>query len=213
MPSRSLWLGFGASALVLGAVGAVASGIDWDPRDVEAAERYRQQEQQRAERYRSEVAGVPSSARSEAPSERTSWRIARAEAREARRQDRQDRRDRGDTERWWSRTVEGVAGSVDVEELRETFEGWGAWWRDEAAPAWEEWAEEQEARVHRLPAAEPQREPSAPSGLPAKVERILEESLSPEEATAVRREAQQALDWWAEERERMRARYGSHGDR
>ncbi len=207
MANTNLMIGFAAAALVLGTVGAVASGIDWDPRDREASERYRHHERERADRYRSEVAGVQTPSENAAEGEEP--RIARSAREEARRARRAAR------EEWWN----GVTGRFETEGLHGVFENWGSWWREEFAPAWQEWADEQEARVGSPDRAEPRVAQPAPAELPAAVERILEESLPPEEAEAVRREAQEALDWWAEERERMRSRFtgfsgfGGRGDR
>ncbi len=206
MPSKNLLIGFGASALVLGAVGAIASGVDWDPRDVEASERYRQQERERAERYRGEAAGIEVS-RADS-SEQTARRSARADRREARRAARQA---------WWEETVDGATARFETDGVMGFLEDWRSWWLDEAEPAWSDWADRQEALVsdaERLadPAETIASEP-APTLLPRSVERILEESLAPEEMEAVRRSAGQASDWWAEERDRMRARRGNGGDR
>ncbi len=204
MPNTNLLIGFAASALVLGTVGAVA--IEWDPRDREASEQYRHDERERADRFRSEVWGIPRARENEAEREerRRVSRADREEAREARRAARAE---------WW----EGIGARFETGGLREALEDWGSWWREEAAPAWQEWADEQDARLDSRDRTEPPSasEPGAPAELPAAVERILEESLPPEEAEAVRREARSALDWWAEERERMRSRLRGYrpGDR
>jgi hypothetical protein len=203
MPAKNLVIGFGACALVLGAVGAVASGIDWDPRDVEASERYRERERDRADRYRGDNVG---DRLAQADSDdRDQRRLDRNEAREARREARRV---------WWDEQVEGFTGSIETDGWRGFFENWSSWWQDEAAPAWEDWAERQDDLVsdgHRLtPEAS---SPSEPTVLPRPVERMLEESLAPEEMEQVRRGVGEAADWWAEERDRMRSRRGDGGDR
>lgn len=202
MPAKNLAIGFGACALVLGAVGAVASGMDWDPRDVEASDRYREHERERADRYRGDVAGEEV-ARADS-SDRTQRSLDRAESGEERRAERRA---------WWNETVDGVIGPIEHQSLHDFFANWGSWWRDEAGPAWEDWAERQEALVEDWERARPLAEPTEPPVLPRSVERILEESLAPEEMDHVRRGVGEAADWWAEERDRMRSRHGNGGDR
>ena len=212
---RNLVIGFSAAFVVVGAVAAVASGIDWDPRDVAAADRYRDQERVRAERYRAEVAGQPAPRASANADSEESARATRRAEREARRAER-----RAAHHEWWERALGRMGDRIDreaVEAWRERIGGLGDWWRDEAVPAWEDWAAEQEERV-----SEPEHF-AAPSTdflpvLPPGVERILEDSLGGEEAPAWDSEEDasdtplqsdgEAGAWWAEERERMRSRRG-----
>ena len=205
---RNLVIGFGAVFVVVGAVAAVASGIDWDPRDVAAADHYRAQERERAERYRAEVAGQPvPEARADASRPDSAAVESRRAERAARRAER-----RAAHEDWWNRTIGGVTSRLDgeaVEAWRDRMGELGDWWRDEARPAWEDWASRQEERV-----AEPERfgPSSAPEmTLPLAVERILEDSLPelPDEGAREPRRSDDADGWWAEERERMRdGRFG-----
>ena len=203
---RNLVIGCAAAFVVIGAVAAVAAGVDWDPRDVAAADHYREQERERAERYRAEVAGQPAPrASADASRSDSDMAASRRAEREVRRAER-----RATHQDWWERTVEGVTGRIDgeaVEGWRGHLEDLGDWWRHEVGPAWEDWATRQEERV-----AEPERfGPSSRSPemtLPPAVEQILEDSLRapPEGEPREPRRSGDAKDWWAEERERMRDR-------
>ena len=200
---RNLVIGCAAAFVVVGAVAAVAAGIDWDPRDVAAADRYRDQERERAERYRAEVAGQPpSGADAVATAERVATRRTEREARRAERREAQ--RD------WWGRAVDGVAGRIDgeaIEGWRERLEALGDWWREEAGPAWEDWAARQEERVSEPERFGPASQPPEWT-LPPEVEQLFEDALPPlpAEPMAEPHRFDGADEWWAEERERMRDR-------
>ncbi len=211
MALKNIAIGLGGIAVVVAAVGAVAAGLDWDPRDVDAAEKYRSHERARAERYRAEVAGnaLPEVAAG------GSARAERGSDRDANRQDRRDAREQrqGAVRDWWNEAVDGI----DSDRVGAWAENLGAWWRDRAGPAWEEWARQQDERVaepeHWAPADE-RSEWAEPEGWADEYGDPLGDAapVAPapraEEAErdSVRSERRPAADWWAEERERMRQR-------
>jgi len=201
MAFRNVAIGLGGIAVVIAAVAAIAAGLDWDPRDVAAADAYRSHERERAQRYRAQIAG-------EAPPEAASRRgEPRPTARvEPPPEPPPSRRDRAREVRdWWDRTAQGV----DTERLERWIGEMGDWWRDEAVPAWERWAREQDARVgegerlvpgrgdhagaqaHRADPREARRAPPSPP---------------PPEPSYDPAPDDPALRWWTEERDRMRRR-------
>ncbi len=107
-------------SLVL-ALGIALPALAWDSRDVEAADRYRALERERAERYREEVEGgrvARVERSSKAPQSASRDRPARD--RQAERRKRSRSRERSGEPNAWDREVDRWAEQVEVwgEELR-----------------------------------------------------------------------------------------------
>jgi hypothetical protein len=135
MRRATVWLLGGALFLIPPA----AQADEWDSRDVEAAERYRETERERARRYRESIAS-------------RSRPVARAPANERPRPLASAPERRRSTPFWW----EGLARAGVAEEDLRTLSGWidglGAWasfWQSEIQPRWQHWRD----RLEPEPAA------------------------------------------------------------
>ena len=113
----------------------VAAGADaWDSRDVEAAERYRETERERAGRYRE---GIARSNRARAHATRGPRERAPARAPQP---------TRGTTS-WWDSLVRAGVAEEDLRTLTGWIDGLGRWasfWQDEVQPRWRRWREPSE---------------------------------------------------------------------
>lgn len=118
-----VWLVGGALFLVPPA----AQADEWDSRDVEAAERYRETERERASRYRDSIAS-------------RSQRVARA-SRDPRPAARAPQRTPG-TPSWWNSLVRAGMAEEDLRTLTGWIDGLGTWasfWQNEVQPRWQRW--------------------------------------------------------------------------
>lgn len=118
-----VWLVGGALFLVPPA----AQADEWDSRDVEAAERYRETERERASRYRDSIAS-------------RSQRVARA-SRDPRPAARAPQRTPG-TPSWWNSLVRAGMAEEDLRMLTGWIDGLGTWasfWQNEVQPRWQRW--------------------------------------------------------------------------
>jgi hypothetical protein len=104
-----------------------AQADEWDSRDVEAAERYRETERERASRYRDSIAS-------------RSQRVARA-SRDPRPAARAPQRTPG-TPSWWNSLVRAGMAEEDLRTLTGWIDGLGTWasfWQNEVQPRWQRW--------------------------------------------------------------------------
>jgi len=103
------------------ALGIALPALAWDSRDVEAADRYRALERERAERYRDEVErGRVARVERSSPAPRTTSRKRPGRDRQAERRERNRSRERSGRPNAWDREVDRWADQIEVwgEELR-----------------------------------------------------------------------------------------------
>jgi hypothetical protein len=120
-----VWLLGGALFLVPPA----ARADEWDSRDVEAAEHYRETERERASRYRDSIAS-------------RSQRVARASRDQRPRPAARAPQRTPGTPSWWDSLVRAGVAEQDLRTLTGWTDGLGRWasfWQNEVQPRWQRW--------------------------------------------------------------------------